>query len=286
MLEGLPTVSASCVVYDPQSETEIVRPSDFIRESKKLAIVLNERELQRLTGRMDPKEGAHALIAEQKAAVVIVKQGPFGCTVVDRTGVYAVPAYPSGTVFKIGSGDVFSAAFAKYWAVDELGPLEAAQNASRCASIYCESKSVDAVTVVNETTWIPREKRQCPVAYLAGPFFSLSQRFLVEEARRSLSSLNVEVFSPFHDVGTEKSPEVIANEDIKGLERSTVVLALFPDLDPGTIFEIGYARARNIPVVAYTEGIKDEHLTMLIGSNCICSEDFCSALYQTVWAGM
>ena len=122
--------------------------------------------------------------------------------------------------------------------------------------------------------------------YLAGPFSSLGQRFLVEEARRSLLSLGVQVFSPLHEVGTDEPPDVIAREDLRGLERSTAVLALISDLDPGTIFEIGFARARQIPVIAYGEGIKSELLTMLIGSDCICSEDFCSALYNSVWAGM
>ena len=94
------------------------------------------------------------------------------------------------------------------------------------------------------------------------------------------------MFSPLHEVGTDELPDIIAREDLRGLEQSNVVLALIPDLDPGTIFEIGFARARRIPVVAYGEGIQHSHLTMLIGSDCICSEDFCSALYNAVWAGM
>lgn len=181
---------------------------------------------------------------------------------------------------------MFSAAFAKFWALDRLSPLEAAQRASICTSLYCETRSLDAIAEFDEALPRPQTKRTQPVAYLAGPFFSLSQRILVEEARRSLISLGARVFSPLHEVGTDSDPQTIAHEDLKGLENSTVVLALIPDLDPGTIFEIGFARARNIPVVAYGEGIKNEHLTMLIGSGCICIEDFCSALYNAIWQGM
>jgi nucleoside 2-deoxyribosyltransferase len=108
----------------------------------------------------------------------------------------------------------------------------------------------------------------------------------VEEARRSLVSLGASVFSPLHDVGTDDNPVTIARDDLKGLNNSTAVLALIPELDPGTVFEIGYARARDIAVVAYAEGVKDEHLTMLAGSHCLCVEDFCSALYNVVWEAM
>lgn len=109
---------------------------------------------------------------------------------------------------------------------------------------------------------------------------------MIEEARRSLLTLGAKVFSPLHDVGTDESPAIIARKDLAGLTRSDVVLALISDLDPGTIFEIGFARSKKIPVVAYGEGIQSHHLTMLIGSECICSEDFCSGLYNTIWTGM
>lgn len=89
-----------------------------------------------------------------------------------------------------------------------------------------------------------------------------------------------------HEVGFDLPVETIATQDLQGLEQCSVVLALVTDLDPGTIFEVGYARARNIPVVAHGEGVKVEHLTMIIGSRCIYSEDFCSAVYNAVWAGM
>ena len=50
------------------------------------------------------------------ADVVVVKRGCSGATV-HRPGrdPVAVPAYRSARVFKIGSGDVFSAAFAHHW---------------------------------------------------------------------------------------------------------------------------------------------------------------------------
>jgi nucleoside 2-deoxyribosyltransferase len=167
-----------------------------------------------------------------------------------------------------------------------MSPVQAAQNASKCASLYCDSRSIDSIALFNESNIAPRECRRRPIVYLAGPFFSLAQRFLIEETRAGLLKLGAEVFSPMHEVGFDLPVETIAKEDLRGLERCSVVLALITDLDPGTIFEIGFARAKNIPVVTFGEGVKEEHLTMLIGTECMYSQDFCSALYNAVWAGM
>lgn len=285
MLEGLPKIKAKKVIYDPQSEAEPLLPSHFI-EAVEIVLVLNQREWENISKTKDFLSSAHDSVISQNYSAIVIKQGPFGCTVVDQTGTYSVPVFPSASVFKIGSGDVFSASFAKFWAIDQMSPLQAAQNASRCTSLYCNSRDIDSIISFNEFEKVTRERRRNPHVYLAGPFFSLSQRFLVEEARSALLGLGAEVFSPMHEVGFDLPPDVIAKEDLKGLENCSVVLALIADLDPGTIFEIGYARARNIPVVAYGEGIKEEHLTMLVGSDCVYSKDFCSALYNAIWAGM
>ena len=286
MLEGLPKIEAQSLVYDPQSESDTILPQTFAPGAKRLALVLNERELSRLTAQLALARPGPELLTKIGAEVVVAKLGPFGCTVIDHSGVAPVPVFPTTSVFKIGSGDVFSAAFAKFWSLDGLSPLEAAHKASLCTALYCDTRSLDALSDIDKCQFKPASRRIEPTVYLAGPFFSLSQRILIEEARRSLIALGARVFSPLHDVGTDSDPLTIAEEDLKGLESSTVVLALIPDLDPGTIFEIGFARARNIPVVAYGEGIKNEHLTMLIGSGCLCVEDFCSALYNAVWEGM
>lgn len=286
MLEGLPRVAAQRVIYDPQSDGKALAPASFIERVDFLALVLNERETKSLAGHDDAVTAAQILLTKLGAAAVVVKQGPYGCTVVEKDSVVQVPVFPSSQVFKIGSGDVFSAAFAKFWSNDSLSSVMAAQLASRCASLYCQTKSIDAVAEVSEVSLVAAEPRVRPRIYLAGPFFSLSQRFLVEETKRALISLGAEVFSPLHDVGTDSPPQTIAQEDLTGLEGSTAVLALLSDLDPGTIFEIGFARARNIPVAAYAEAVQDSHLTMLIGSDCTCFDDFCSSIYNVIWAGM
>lgn len=268
MLEAEFKVTAERVIYDPQSEADTKKPSEFIKASD-IALIANEAEIRALAKTGDAIEGARALIAAKEASLVVVKQGPFGSTLVLADNTYLIPAFPTRNVFKIGSGDIFSAAFSKFWGADRLSPLEAAQNASRCAALYCDNKSVDAISEYATFSDAPREKRKDPKVYLAGPFFSLAQRILIEEARQSFESLGINFFSPMHEVGflgPSRTSADIAKEDLVALDNCNVVFAAISDLDPGTIFEVGYARAKNIPVVVYAEGVKEEHLTMLVGS--------------------
>ncbi|WP_236961022.1 nucleoside 2-deoxyribosyltransferase [Methylobacterium durans] len=122
--------------------------------------------------------------------------------------------------------------------------------------------------------------------YLAGPFFDLAQRWLVEEALERLQALGAPVFSPLHEVGMGRPAQETATADLEGLDRCAAVLALLDGADPGTLFEVGYARAHGKPVVVLAERVEDLHLTMLAGSGCAVVRDLTSALYRTVWAAM
>jgi pfkB family carbohydrate kinase len=177
MLEGLPRVSAKRIVFDPQSETEPAKPFDFIDAVEKLAVVLNQTEVANFSKTNNVIEGAKRLIKKNGVEVVVVKQGPFGCLVIDAKSVTAVPVYPSKYVFKIGSGDVFSAVFAKFWALDGRPAVESAHIASRCTSIYCNSRSVDTIKDFENPTLRPLEKKRTPSVYLAGPFFRWDSDF-------------------------------------------------------------------------------------------------------------
>jgi Nucleoside 2-deoxyribosyltransferase/pfkB family carbohydrate kinase len=285
MLEGQPTISGKRVVFDPQSETCCKNPHDFIK-SDEIALVLNQREFEAIYGSKNPDLLAVTSIKNGEFSCIVVKRGPYGCLVFDQEGSHVVPVFPTNSVFKIGSGDIFSASFAKFWCIDRLRPTDAAEAASKCAALYCDSRSIDALSELDKFTGMALRFKSTPRVYLAGPFFSLAQKFLVEEARKALLALGATVFSPMHDVGTDLPTEEIALRDLDGLKKCSAVLALVTDLDPGTIFEIGYARALNIPVVAFGEDIKPEHLTMMLGTRCIFCEDLCSALYNAVWISM
>ena len=120
--------------------------------------------------------------------------------------------------------------------------------------------------------------------YLAGPFFTAAERWLIEQAREGLLDLGVGVFSPLHDVGL--GGDEVARDDLEGLKTSDGVLALLDGADPGTLFEIGWARHAGVPVVAFSASPDSSHWTMLRGTNCEVLHDFPTAAYRAGWAAM
>ncbi|TIX42544.1 MAG: nucleoside 2-deoxyribosyltransferase, partial [Mesorhizobium sp.] len=119
--------------------------------------------------------------------------------------------------------------------------------------------------------------------YLAAPFFDLGQRWLVEEARLALIDAGADVFSPVHEIGPGKAT-VVAPADLNGLDGCDVVFAILNGMDPGTVFEVGYARKKGIPIVALAENEKEEDLKMFVGSGTIVAQDFVTAIYKAIWS--
>lgn len=287
MLEGSPTVCARRVVYDPQSPEA---PSSFFANGSKadsLAVVLNVGEGQRLTGEESLPDIGRRLLEAGEAHVVVLKCGPSGGLVFVGETVTPFPAYATETVWAIGSGDVFSAAFAYLWLSENRSPEEAAVGASAAAAAYCATRSLP-LTPESFLPYYPSvggSEDSRPRIYLAGPFFDTAALWLVEEMGAFLTGHGAEVFSPYHDVGLG-GPDEVVDEDLQGIVESDAVLALLDGLDPGTLFEVGYARSRGIPVVALAESVPEPHLTMFRGSGCEVVHDTATALYRALWAAL
>lgn len=237
-----------------------------------------------MTGEADPEAGGRALLTKGAADVVVVKRGSRGALVLTKAGVRAeISAFQTPAVFSIGSGDMFAAAFTYFWTVEGAAPEEAADLASRATARYCASQSEELVEKHDLKTlpYAPLSSTSGRV-YLAAPFFTLAERWLVEEARAHLRGMQLEVFSPVHDVGLGPA-ETVAKADLDGLDACDRVLALVDSGDPGTLFEVGYARKCGKPVICLTETLSEEEKKMLVGSGCICISDFATALYRTAW---
>ncbi|MNG23475.1 Nucleoside 2-deoxyribosyltransferase [compost metagenome] len=73
-------------------------------------------------------------------------------------------------------------------------------------------------------------------------------------------------------------------KDLVAIRACDLVFAIGDGLDSGTIYEIGYARALNKPVVVYAENESEENMKMMEGSGCILSKDYVTAIYKAVWA--
>lgn len=285
MLEGSAKVTGKRVVYDPQSAFD---PRPFHENgstAETLAVILNRLEGRHLSGLTEPAEIVEHIQRTWRADVVVLKMGGHGAMVhVSGEKPVPVPSYRSENVWKIGSGDVFSAAFAFFWGEKRLPASEAAELASRATSYYCGTRSLPLPSpeiLMGEVkdAVAPRGGK----VYLAAPFFNLAERWIVEEVRNQLLHMEVQVFSPLHDVGVGPG-EVVAKADLAGLDDCSVVLAILNGGDAGTIFEIGYAVAKGIPVIALAQNTRAEDLKMAVGTGCRIYEDLVTAIYQTVWA--
>lgn len=290
MLEGHPIVHGDRVVYDPQNASN---PKPFKTNgstARELAVILNRHEAGLLSGMPNApaQDMAAALLEQNSANVVVIKLGPLGALVYDGNSAHVVPAYHSDRVWKIGSGDNFVGHFGYRWLYERRNAAESADLASRATAYYCQTKGF--ATPRTFATYSPQpvtpSKRYVegrrPTVYLAGPFFTLAQLWIIEQARADLSALGFTVFSPYHDVGHGSAEDVVL-QDLGGIAASDIVFAIADGLDSGTIYEIGYARARDKPVVMYCENESPENMKMMQGSGCAICTDYVSAVYQALW---
>lgn len=284
MLEGTARVKARRAVYDPQSAFDPRPFQENGSSADEVALILNRLEGSRLTGEREAERIINTLVSSQAASVVVLKLGGHGAIVATENSRTRIPAYRSDTVWKIGSGDVFSAAFTLFWAIEGRQPDEAADLASRAVAQYSGTRTLP---ILSASELVSLDAK--PVTpgrgriYIAAPFFNLGELWMVEEVRNRLLDMGVAVFSPLHDVGRGPASEV-ARKDLEGLEACDAVLAILNGGDAGTIFEIGYAVARAKPVVALAQNVRPEDLKMPEGAGCRIAEDLVTAIYQAVWS--
>lgn len=291
MIESTAVVECEYAVYDPQN---VANPESFRAngsKAKHLALILNRYEAGVMCGTPGaaPEALAKQLAAQEEAEVVVIKMGPKGALVYCAGKVSTVPAYRTSRVWKIGSGDNFVAQFAFAWMQERRSPHEAAEVASRATAFYCENQGFPNCKRLSEYSPTPLtiSKRfrngSKPKVYLAGPFFTLAQLWMVREARNNLRDMGLDVFSPYHDVGRGSAEDVV-EKDLEGIRECDLLFAIGDGLDAGTIYEIGYARALSKPVVVYAENESEEDKKMMEGSDCELSNDYVTAIYKATWA--
>lgn len=276
MLEGDAIVDAEMCVYDPQSAYLPVGFGTNGSKAKRLAIVANSGEVKALGDADDLVAAAIKLRETENAEVVVAKRGLDGALVIYEGGVAHVPAFAIDSAQTIGSGDVFVAVFSKEWMYENSTPVEAALAASKATANFIE----DSVLPVDLNDHGRKEvKKGTGKVYLAGPFFSMGQRWLIDEARRVLMEMGLDVFSPVHDVGRGGAKEV-APKDIEAIRDCDSMLAIIDGVDSGTVFEIGYARALGKQVFGLAQSVPEEDLKMIDGSGCLMSDDFASLVIK------
>lgn len=262
-LEGEFVVDADVAVYDPQSGS-CPRFGANGSKARRLALVLNAGEARRMSGSSDLTEAGRALRRMDEAEVVVVKDGPSGAFVFDDDGPPSwVPAYWTPRLFKIGSGDVFTATFAHHWATGGLPAVEAATLASRHVAAYvaertlpCRSDPVVGMPVAGRlegaTVGLIVDDHDVPSVWLR------------HEAREALLGLGAA------RVVTARDP---ADAD--------VVLALVRSASGPAMALASEAARRGTPCVVFTEvaGVADALRT----EGALAMDDFAASVYATAW---
>lgn len=269
-LEGDAVVDAQRAVYDPQTWRNPVPFHSNGSSANELAIVLNELELGSATGISNINKAAEHLMDSQNASIIVVKRGVRGAALFERgSEVIFIPAYLSSKVFKIGTGDVFSAIFSYYWAEKGLPAKIAADKASRSVSAYCGSIGLPLEDSLLHRQ-LPVKSSSLGVVALEGSIATIGQRYTMEEARFVLRELGVDVSSRMLDAPL--------NKPISSL------LILADGFDEEAENLIQQAKATNTPVVLFRESCSQTVGTSAKGVKIKVVDDFVTALYFAAWA--
>ena len=269
-LEGDAVVDADRAVYDPQTSNAPTAFAENGSRANTVALVLNESEIRSLTGLDDLNECAERLIYDKAADVVVVKAGTRGALVFDQNCArYIVPAFRSERVFKIGTGDVFSAMFSLHWGHEHRNPAEAAELASRAVAAYCSDRQLPvAPSALRKLQSVPLG--QAGQVLLEGSVTTLGHRYTMEEARFQLRDLGAVVCAPQLDGNSA------------GEITATLVLG-------DAVDEEAEARLRRldpaVPMVVLLED-GDSGTIDWAPPNTQFTSDFASALYFAVWASI
>ena len=210
------------VVLDPQKPRGIRTLSDVadIEADAVLLAVLNEDETRALGESGSVEDAARNLLSFRHLPIeaVITKRGPRGALVTTVSSVELVGPRWTPSVYSIGSGDVFAAGAAWAWA--EQGPTRWPRQRSaraRQPGIAPASEVPVPVHALESCPFPPVRVDHAAKVYLAGPFFNLAQRWLVDLVEYALRPSR---FSPMHDVGPGSSD--VAALDLAGLGECSV----------------------------------------------------------------
>lgn len=130
-----------------------------------------------------------------------------------------------------------------------------------------------------------------PVVYIASPFFTLHQLWLIEQIRFNFLGMGLDVISPYHDIGMIQSADSkdcykICDADLSAIRSSDIVFGVIDGCDSGTIFEIGYATALNKKIILLNENVPLNDLVMFHNKQTLITNDYVTAIYKTLWANL
>lgn len=284
MLESDYKIEAQKVVYDPQTS---IKPKVFskIGKAEKLVYIINRNEAHSISSSDCIEDIKTFFFHKEKVEAFIIKNGPYGATLYTKNNDYEIPSFITNNVYKIGSGDIFTASFGYYWMIKGFSFEKSALLASKSTALYCDKKVY--ISCAENVSFKYQEFKGRNLSekqvYLASPFFSLSELILVDKIRNALLSFGVKVFSPFHDIGLGEEI-AIAKKDIEGINNSDVVFLVLDNLDSGTLIESGFSMANDKKLIGYHRTCDENNLLMLKPSKISIYKNLTTALYHTIWS--
>ncbi|AQX85143.1 nucleoside 2-deoxyribosyltransferase [Elizabethkingia bruuniana] len=284
MLETDFKVEGCRVVYDTQNSINPIKFSEF-GVADELIYIINFSEAKVISKCTELEDIKKFFFEEEKVTALIIKNGPHGATLLYDNKEVKIPSYITENVHKIGSGDIFTASFAYYWMEKKISLEDCAYNASKSTSYFCDKKIyIDTSNIENliYKEYHPSNLNNKQI-YLASPFFSISELLLVDKIRNSFLEFDVNVFSPFHDIGIGNDI-TIANKDIDAINNSDIIFCVFDGLDSGTLVEAGYSIAKNKKIIGYQRTCDENKLLMIKPGNAKVYENLTTAIYQTIWS--
>ena len=264
-VEGEAIVSAERAIFDPQGWLD---PLGFYANGStadELALVLNEPELRRLSGGLPTDEAARNLIRKRQANIVVIKRGIRGATVLDEAlDIHNVPAFKSPRVFKIGTGDVFSALFSFYWGEQRRNPAQAARDASMGVAHYAATKQLPAKEPARDCRAVG-DRATGPV-HVIGAMDTIGRYYTFEEALFRLRELGIDA-RPHFDAPANQEPAAIL---------------ILTDGMTDELLQFALEVHRGSPVVVLDEDqarcrVHDKDIRDVV-------YDFTTALYHVAWA--
>ncbi|HET8885447.1 MAG TPA: PfkB family carbohydrate kinase [Salinimicrobium sp.] len=284
MLEFEYEIECKRVVYDPQTSIKPKRFSE-LGKAQELVYIINRNEAHSISSSQDIEDIKEYFFEVENVKAFIIKNGPYGATLYTKSDKHIIPCYITDNVYKIGSGDIFTASFGYYWMCKNLSLEESALLASKSTAVYCDKKAY--IDCTNNFKFEYQEFKGKNLyekqVYLASPFFALSELILVDKIRDVLLSFGVKIFSPFHDIGLGEAI-TIAKKDIEGIKSSDVIFVILDNLDSGTLIESGFSMANGKTIIGYHRTCDEKKLLMLKPGNFTTYSNLTTALYQTIWS--
>jgi hypothetical protein len=272
-IEGDVIVEAERSVYDPQSPHSAVEFSANGSTADELVIVLNKAELFSMAAIADEKTAVQRIFKNRSTVAIVVKNGPFGANLYEASGRRThIPAYLSSRVFKIGTGDVFSAIFAWSWSEKRRSLVDSANLASVAVANYVNSRELPFKEDFELNLTPIRSKRPGRVILL-GKESNLGKRYLFQEAKYCLEELDVQVIA-----WSDQEKQLAWLRDYN--ESSVLVLAdTFSSIEE--VNKISALAGRRKIVI-----LSEEHLAISTDDKSTILDDFTSAIYFSAWSSM